>query len=278
MMPQMDGIEATKILRSMGYIHPIVALTANAVSGQASIFLENGFSDFISKPIDIRQMNVVLNKLIRDKQPPEVIESARQQAEAKKELSRNKQNQAIDPIFIEIFIRDAVKSLSVLGAVVKRITSLKKDSSCNVNDLRTFIIHTHGIKSALTYIGKMELAATALKLEQSGRDQKIDIIKAEAPAFISSLQALVKELSPSKNNVDDDAQDEDTEYLHESLLVIKSACKDYDEITANKAIVELREKTWSLQTKELLSLIAEHLLHSDFDEIIEAIDQFTKAG
>jgi len=67
MMPQMDGIEAVIAIRALGYIHPIVALTANAVSGQANIFLENGFNDFISKPIDIRQMNLVLNKFIRDK-------------------------------------------------------------------------------------------------------------------------------------------------------------------------------------------------------------------
>ena len=84
MMPQMDGIEATKIIRDMGYEHPIVALTADAVIGQAEIFLANGFDDFISKPIDVRQMNAVLNKLVRDKQPPEVIEAARRQAEAQK--------------------------------------------------------------------------------------------------------------------------------------------------------------------------------------------------
>jgi CheY-like chemotaxis protein/anti-sigma regulatory factor (Ser/Thr protein kinase) len=68
MMPKMDGIEATKIIRESGYTEPIVALTANAVAGQLEVFLENGFDDFISKPIDIRQMNAVLNKLIRDKQ------------------------------------------------------------------------------------------------------------------------------------------------------------------------------------------------------------------
>ena len=67
MMPKMDGIETVKILREMGYKHPIVALTANTVAGQVNMFLENGFDDFVSKPIDIRQMNVVLNKLVRDK-------------------------------------------------------------------------------------------------------------------------------------------------------------------------------------------------------------------
>ncbi|MDR0464610.1 MAG: PAS domain-containing protein, partial [Treponema sp.] len=71
LMPRMDGIEATKLIRSLGYKQPIVALTANALAGQAEIFLKNGFDDFISKPIDIRQLNSVLNKMIRDMQSPE---------------------------------------------------------------------------------------------------------------------------------------------------------------------------------------------------------------
>jgi FOG: CheY-like receiver len=80
-MPQMDGMEATKIIRDLGYTHPIIALTANALAGQAEMFLENGFDGFISKPIDIRQLNASLNKFIRDKYPPEVVETARRQAE-----------------------------------------------------------------------------------------------------------------------------------------------------------------------------------------------------
>jgi CheY-like chemotaxis protein len=66
MMPDMDGIEAVKIIREMGYEKPIVALTANAIVGQAEEFLTNGFDDFIAKPIDTRQLNSVLNEYIRD--------------------------------------------------------------------------------------------------------------------------------------------------------------------------------------------------------------------
>ena len=67
MMPIMDGIEATKVIRGMGYKKPIVALTANAVSGQAEVFLNNGFDDYISKPIDVRSMHVILNRFIRER-------------------------------------------------------------------------------------------------------------------------------------------------------------------------------------------------------------------
>jgi len=73
MMPVMNGIEATKILRGMGYDRPIVALTANAMVGQAEMFMQNGFDAFITKPIDTRKLNAVLKDFIRDKKPSETV-------------------------------------------------------------------------------------------------------------------------------------------------------------------------------------------------------------
>jgi signal transduction histidine kinase/CheY-like chemotaxis protein len=76
-MPEMDGVVTAKTIREMGYKNPIIALTANALTGQAEMFMANGFDGFISKPIDIRQLNSVLNKFVRDKYPAETIEAAR---------------------------------------------------------------------------------------------------------------------------------------------------------------------------------------------------------
>jgi signal transduction histidine kinase/FixJ family two-component response regulator len=74
MMPEMDGVETTQRLRGLGYDAPIVALTANAITGSDKMFLENGFDGFISKPIDIRQLNAVLNKFVRDRHRMEAEE------------------------------------------------------------------------------------------------------------------------------------------------------------------------------------------------------------
>jgi hypothetical protein len=60
------------------------------------------------------------------------------------------------------------------------------------------------------------------------------------------------------------------------LLVIKASCEEYDENTADENLSELKKTQWSRQTKELLDTIAEHLLHSDFDEIVDSINQFMK--
>ncbi|MCL2457052.1 MAG: ATP-binding protein [Defluviitaleaceae bacterium] len=64
MMPEMDGIETTHKLRALGYKGTIVALTANALVGNDILFLQNGFDDYISKPIDMRRLNEVLNNWI----------------------------------------------------------------------------------------------------------------------------------------------------------------------------------------------------------------------
>ena len=69
-MPEMDGVETTERIRAMGdedpyYAElPIIALTANAVTGMREMFLQSGFNDFLSKPIDTVQLNSVLAKWI----------------------------------------------------------------------------------------------------------------------------------------------------------------------------------------------------------------------
>ncbi len=79
-MPEMDGIETTHRIRALGdedpyYKNvPIIALTADAVSGIKETFLENGLNDFLSKPIDTIKLNSVLEKWIpREKQHGSVI-------------------------------------------------------------------------------------------------------------------------------------------------------------------------------------------------------------
>jgi signal transduction histidine kinase/CheY-like chemotaxis protein len=70
MMPEMDGIEAVRIIRNeidSGYARdvPVIALTANALAGNEEMFLENGFNGFISKPIDIMRLDEMIRKWIR---------------------------------------------------------------------------------------------------------------------------------------------------------------------------------------------------------------------
>ena len=179
MMPQMDGLEAVRHIRELGYTRPIVALTANAVVGQSEMFLANGFDDFISKPIDVRQLDAVLKKFVQGRQPPEARESAREQSHELPEPE-------IDVGLAAIFAQDAVKSIAVLEKICEEI------GRHGEGDLKNYTIQVHGLKSSLAYMGEKKLSAFALKLEQAGRSGDIALISSETPAFLAELGALAE--------------------------------------------------------------------------------------
>jgi CheY-like chemotaxis protein len=76
MMPGLDGIETVRIMREEienAYAKniPVIALTANAVSGTQELFLKKGFQDFLSKPIDILRLDEVIRRwIMRRRCPP----------------------------------------------------------------------------------------------------------------------------------------------------------------------------------------------------------------
>lgn len=90
MMPEMDGIEAVQLIRSEcgenGTLPVIIALTANAMEGVREMFLENGFQDFITKPLDKKALNEALQKWIpeeRRKEPDTWEQSVEKMRKAK---------------------------------------------------------------------------------------------------------------------------------------------------------------------------------------------------
>jgi CheY-like chemotaxis protein len=271
MMPKMDGIETTTLLRDMGYTRPIVALTANAIAGQAEVFLRSGFDGFISKPIDIRQLNIYLIKLIRDKQSPEVIEAAqREKIENEKKIKTGPEDRQIDPQLATIFARDAEKALNVLETILQ-------NNFHTESDIQLYVINVHSMKSALANINKMELSGTALRLEQAGRKKEINVMASETHKFMDALRAVIKEITPKEEaNVTIEDTEEALAYLREKLVIFKEACISFDKKSAKNTLNELREKAWSHKVKDMLNSAAERLLHSEFDTAIALVDEFLK--
>jgi len=267
MMPGMDGIETVKIIRELGYSRSIVALTANAISGQAAMFMENGFDDFISKPIDLRQLNITLNKLIRDKYPADVVEAAKKQKN--RLYSGGVQGKTQDPQLAEAFIRDAKKAIAELEEVF-----LEKCRS--EEDLSTFIIDVHAMKSALANIGETEISTEALKLEMAGREKNTNLILSELPSFMEMLRDVIKKFESRVNDEKKDNDPGDNKSLKEKLLIVKEACTSYDKKTAKDTLVEIKRKKWPRHVNEQLLSLSTHLLHSDFDEAALAIDGYLK--
>jgi len=259
MMPKMDGIEAVKIIREMGYVNTIIALTANALIGREEMFLQNGFNAFISKPIDSRQLNLLLNGYIRNKKPKEVVEAARSEQREKK-FKDDGQNKVSSSEIIKSFVRDAKNAVNVLENINTKLDHLTDD------EIYVYIITVHGMKSALANVGERKLSDIAFKLELAGKDRNFALITEKTQTFIDSLKSLIEKYKPEEEEVNVALTSDDLAYLSEKLAKIKTSCEAFDKQSAKAALKDLKQKVWPNNIDTALDHIAVHLLHSEFDE------------
>ncbi|MDR3012507.1 MAG: response regulator [Chitinispirillales bacterium] len=261
MMPKMDGIETTEKIRKFGYDGVVVALTANALAGNEEMFLSKGFDGFISKPIEIRHLDSVLNKFVRDRHPEEAAKYRAEAIAASKALAAAAEAEAaaeetaMDPEMLQIFRRDAVKAVAAL-----------KETAENA-DVKLYTTTVHAMKSALANIGKADVSKMAESLEKAGMDGDMVYINTNTEGFIKALEELIKTIpDPSEAADVADSTEEDTAYLIEQLSIVKTACEDYDDAAVYRALDRLKEKTWRRETAKALEEIRGTLyLRSDFE-------------
>jgi CheY-like chemotaxis protein/HPt (histidine-containing phosphotransfer) domain-containing protein len=155
MMPELNGMAATKILRDVGYERPIVALTANALVGQAEEFLNNGFNDFIAKPIQTRFLHQVIVKYIS--------EHENTKADDEDEIIPMQPNKET--------IADYYNSPEILQMIREEFESTQKDSVAEIkialaeNDYETVRRLAHTIKGMAHMMNEETLADAAEALE-----------------------------------------------------------------------------------------------------------------
>ena len=186
MMPQMDGIECTKLLRESGYTDTIVALTANAVVGQAKVFLENGFDDFISKPIDIHQLNMVLNKFVRDKYPEDAAEVAKSVQAQDEPLEETIDGYDLPIEIVRMVRTDLVESYE---KALPQIRAAIRDF-----DSQSAVLLVHTLKGLVGLLNEgyvvsvLDRAEKLLKKGEFPAEGQIDTVQAELERIIKRLR------------------------------------------------------------------------------------------
>ena len=179
MMPEMNGMEATAIIRKMYYIHPIVALTADALVGQAEKFLQNGFDGFLSKPIQTVHLNALLQKFVRDRHPEAAALLEKETAEVTANgqavnNAANAKHQNIDDYFGNFMeasgINDKIRRdilrnrKNVMNEVAEAIAA---------EDLKTAHRLVHTLKGLVGSIGEKRLFDLAEKTEAAFRKGEV---------------------------------------------------------------------------------------------------------
>jgi len=260
MMPKMNGMKATEIIRGMGYIRPIIALTANVISGQEEIYLSNGFDGFLAKPIDSRELDILLRRFILDKGP--FAKQALSVMHTPLDESEEEKNVKMAEIK-KYFLIDAENAISILNDLFKRLESLDD------KDMELYTVTVHGIKTVLANINEKNLSETASKMEQAGYNRNFAVITNETPVFIDALQQLLDKFKAEKaNNVSNIDISYDADFLKEKLNEILTESGKYNINAVKTALTELRQKTWTQNINDIIEELSLNVLHGKFKNVI----------
>ncbi|MDR1935791.1 MAG: response regulator [Candidatus Accumulibacter sp.] len=287
MMPDMDGIEATRLIREeIGTEYaknvPIIALTANAIVGNEQIFLQHGFQAFLSKPIDIPQLDLALNQWVRDKKLEEERQGGEEETPAPGgtvELAGPrivKQTWRIDGLELEeglerfggdreVFLRTLRSYAANTPALLDQVRRPAEE------DLPGYTIVIHGIKSSSYGICARQLGERAEELERAAQSGDFEFVGANNGAFVGAAERLIAGLSAMLGKLDAENRKPGKDAPDAGVLDrLREACANYDMDGVDKAMVELESYTYE-HRPELVVWLRERVDMMDFRQILDRL-------
>jgi len=259
---------------------PIIALTANAVTGTREMFLESGFNDYLSKPIDTVMLNAILEKWIpKEKQKITTTEEGKNTAQKERKTDSGIRIEGID----------AVRGIALSGGTIdqyldtlalfcrdgpEKINELNK--CLETNDQALYTIYVHALKSALANIGARALSEAARILEEASDNEDSDFVEKQNPAFLADLQSLLDRinnvLTSFRKNTGEKTKEINGETTRTDLAKLKTAINDLDAGSINDIIEGLRQSTQGDAIETVIEDISDNVLIAEYDRALELID------
>jgi signal transduction histidine kinase/CheY-like chemotaxis protein len=303
MMPGMDGIEAARIIRNeIGSPYArqisIIALTANAVEGNREMFLKNGFNGFISKPIDIKQLDKVLNWWIREKQNPAVLREAENQARERKDPPGREESgkgeaeggnesrwllehpvEGVDfTAALALYGGSGAALMPILKSFAAHTPSLIEKMDAHLEaSLPDYAVEVHGLKGACNAICAASAADLAKELEFASKEGKGEFVKArhgelrrQAMELAEGLREMVEGWEACRPKVEKERREEP----ERALLIRLSVTAGQFNTNETEEILEELERYRYERGEELILRLREQAENFDYEAMHERLEEF----
>ena len=248
-MPGIDGIETLKRMKklekNLNKNTPIISLTANAVSGARKIYLDAGFQDYLTKPIDSAKLeDLIINYLPKEK----VI--------FKEKSEETLENEEKIPAWLEkisgINVKDGIAHCGGISAYLDALTVFAQSIISGAKeiaefyrqkDIKNYTVKVHALKSSARVIGANELSEKAKRLEDAGNAGYVDEIKKFTDGLLELYISFAEKLSPlikiDEKNENKPPIDENS--LAEAYETMKEVAQTFDYDSMQFVIQSLEE-------------------------------------
>jgi PAS domain S-box-containing protein len=288
MMPEMDGIDATRIIRKeIGTEYaktvPIIALTANALAGNEELFIAAGFNAFIAKPIDIMRLDVVLNQWVRDKQSEETLWKAEQEQEPRprEEAAAGILDAAkIEGINLKAGISRYEGETVYLGLLrsysIHTPELLEKLRSLSRETLPEYAVTVHGLKGASYGICAEAIGKEAEELEHAAKAGDYETVRDKNAAFIAGTEAALAEIGALLRGAAESGPVKQRAAAPDRVLLDKllDASKRFKPAVMEDILTEIEGYEYE-SGEELVVWLREQLDNLEYDAIRERLEAVT---
>lgn len=290
MMPDLDGVETIKKMQvledNLCKETPVIALTANALSGAREMYLDIGFSDYLSKPFQPEK----LEEMILEYLPKEKIVAVDMPALPKKRdktLNFAEQGfpdvEGIDWKYAAIVQPDTESLLDVIMMFASLLKSeaqvLKKNYNILLGMLdtkpseseevleawRQYRVKVHAMKTSAAMIGAISLSSFARLLEDFSKKRLIEPIKALTDVYLEEWLSYEERLSVFK--VNEGNTENGKEFLASAILELlnslDAAMEDMDVDAADEIIKQIQDYTIPDNLKEMVEQLASAVINLD---------------
>jgi PAS domain S-box-containing protein len=275
MMPGMDGIETVKRIRHLDTEYaqkiPIIALTANAIHGTEKMFYEHDFQAFITKPINVKELDTIVRKWVRDETKDEVLISG-------DSSSSEDENMAIDIPGVDtekglsLYVGETKVYLPLLRSYAENTPKvLAKLRTVSAENLSDYVITVHGLKGTSAGIGAEEIREAAFELEKMSRAGDLQGVLAKNGKLIADTEIIVANVKEwlDKNDVHE-AKPRKKAPDREFLAQLQQSCESYDIDSVEEVMSKLESFDYD-EDIELMSWIREKIDISKMGEVAKRL-------
>ncbi|MDR3336882.1 MAG: Hpt domain-containing protein, partial [Treponema sp.] len=255
---------------------------ANAIAGNREIFLENGINDFLSKPIDIQKLDVMLEKWIPRKKQIRI--SAEMELPGGETAPLQEEMPEIEGINAEMGLANTGNSppayrqlLSIyIGDALERAPQIR--TAMETGDFATYTTMVHALKGISRNIGAEALGDMAAALEEAGRARDTSGITEKTGEFLGALKTLTGDISEALGAYAAREAEHQETLSATQLGELKEALLEMNTEKINRLFAEYLSLPLDMPTRELISRIEQDILLFEYESAVRRINAAGTVG
>ncbi len=283
MMPEMDGVEAVRILRKKEDAYfknlPIIALSANVLEKSKKIFKEVGMNDFLEKPV--KPMDIVF--ATRRWLPKNLIEKTDKPTFEIRTENNLPKIKGIDSQEGVKYSGSKTRWLEMLGDFyhIIDLKSKKIEDDLASGDIASYTIEVHALKNTARLIGAMELSSEFFELEQLGDKKDVPRLEEKTPLVLSHFVRYKDVLKPYAFAEEEKERNlVSNEEIVAVLTEIREAIDGFDLDGADAGMDKLNTYTvpeeYKGRMKKLRALVADVAMEDVIKETTALIEELSR--